>query len=187
VAVTVDDDAGWAGFAALLGSAALDARYATLAGRIEHHDVLDALIAGWTSTRSSTEAAEQLQAAGIAACEVLDNLGVLHDPQIAARRWFELIESKRFPDGDLFSGHPIRLAGTPGAWWRAGPSMGQDTVDVLTERAGMSPAAVDALIAAGAAFLDASPELKLRRPYIDDAAVLDALGVARAVAAGAGV
>lgn len=187
VAVTVADDAGWAALAGLLGGAALDARFASLAGRIEDHDTLDALIEAWTCSRTATDAAEQLQALGVAACEVHDNLGVLHDPQVDARHWFEVLESKRFPDGDLFSGHPIRLSETPGRWWRAGPSMGQDTVDVLTQRAGMSGTDVDALVDSGAAFLDADPELKLRRPYIDDPEVLDALGVARGVVAGGAV
>ena len=49
----------------------------------------------------------------------------------------------RFPDGDVFSGHPIRLGETPGRWWRAGPAMGQDTVEVLTKRAGLSTDDVD--------------------------------------------
>ena len=105
---------------------------------------------------------------------------MLRDEQVRSRRWYQFLGSKRFEDGDVFSGHAIHLAATPGRWWRAGPSMGEDTVDVLTGRAGMSAEAVDALIESGAAFVDAAPELKLRRPYVDDAEVLDALGAVRA-------
>jgi benzylsuccinate CoA-transferase BbsF subunit len=177
VAITVDDDVRWSALAGLLGGTAGDARFATLDGRALHHDELDALIEAWTSSRSATSVAEALQHVGVAACEVHDNIGVLHDPQVRDRHWFQLLGSSRFPDGDLFSGHPIRLGEEPGRWWRAGASMGEDTVAVLTERAGMSRSAVDALLAGGAAFTEASPELTLRRPYIDDAAVLDALGV----------
>jgi crotonobetainyl-CoA:carnitine CoA-transferase CaiB-like acyl-CoA transferase len=170
VALTVDDDETWAGLAALLGGAALDDRFATLAGRLEHHDDLDALIAAWTADRQADDAAVALQGAGVAACEVYDSSGVLRDPQVRARHWFQVLGSTRFPDGDLFSGHPIHLGAEAGSWWRAGPSMGEDTRDVLMAVAGMSSDEVDALIAAGGAFEDAEPELKLRRPYIDELA-----------------
>ena len=55
VAITVDDDAAvgrrWP---TLLGGAAGDARFTTLAGRLEHHDEIDELIEAWTSTQSAT-------------------------------------------------------------------------------------------------------------------------------------
>ena len=176
VAVTVGDDEQWAALATLLGGAAHDDRYRTVEGRLAHHDELDALIEAWTSTRRPDDAAVALQGVGVAACEVYDNTGVLRDPQVRARDWFQVLASSRFPDGDLFSGHPIRLGDEPGRWWRAGPSMGEDTRDVLVEVAGMSPAEVDALIASGAAFTAAEPELTLRRPYIDR---LEELGLTR--------
>ncbi len=93
------------------------------------------------------------------------------------RRWFQLVASARFPDGDAFSGHPIRLGATPGHWWRAGPSMGEDTVEMLTKRGGFSTDDVDELLAAGTAFTAAAPEQTLRRPYADYAEIL---GVRRA-------
>ena len=175
VAVTVDDDERWHALADQLGGVARDARFATLAGRIEHHDELDALIEAWTTTRTASDAAVALQAIGVAACEVYDNAGLLADPHVRERRWYQLLGSSRFPDGDVFSGHPIRLGVEPGRWWRAGPSMGEDTRQVLTEQGGMSSAEVDALIASGAAFTAADPDVTMRRPYVDDAA---GLGVA---------
>jgi benzylsuccinate CoA-transferase BbsF subunit len=179
VALTVADDRQWLGLAAVLGDDALGEQYAALDGRLANHDELDALITRWTSTRTPTEAATALQAAGVAAYEVLSNRGVLDDEQIRARRWFQVVPSKRFEDGDAFSGHPIHLGETPGEWWRAGPSMGEDTESVLADRAGLSPEEIAALIESGAAFVDAAPQVKLRRPYMDDEAVLAALGVER--------
>ena len=172
MAITVADDDQWSTLAAFLGGAAGDDRFATLAGRIAGHDELDELIGAWTATRTAAEVASRLQGAGIPAHEVLDCIGVLHDPQVRDRRWFQLVESMRFPDGDAFNSHPIRLQDTPGHWWRAGPSMGQDTIEVLTKRAGMSPEEIDALMACGAAFTEAEPEVTLRRPYIDYAEIL---------------
>jgi benzylsuccinate CoA-transferase BbsF subunit len=172
VAVTVADDADWCALAGVIGGAATQPCFGTLAGRLERQDELDGLIGAWTATRTAADAATRLQDAGIAAYEVLDNTGVLHDPQVRDRRWFQLVESARFPDGDLFSGHPIRLGETPGRWWRAGPSMGEDTVEVLTGRAGLTAAEVDDLLACGAAFTAAQPEQTLRRPYADYAEIL---------------
>lgn len=178
VALTVADDAEWAALAGLLdgegsvAGVAGDGRYATVAGRLEHHDELDRRIAAWTGGRSAVDAATALQARGIAAHEVHDTVGVLHDPQVRDRHWFELLGSQRFPDGDLFSGHPIRLSETPGEWWRAGPSLGQDTAEMLTTRAGLAAEQVDALIRSEAAYDTAAPDLALRRPYTDYAPAL---------------
>lgn len=179
VAVTVVDDRRWLAMAELLGDGALGEQYAELDGRLANHDELDELIARWTSARSATQAAQELQSAGIAAHEVLSNRDVLRDEQVRSRRWFQFVASKRFEDGDVFSGHAIHLDATPGAWWRAGPSMGEDTVDVLTRVGGLAADEVDALVESGAAFTDATPEVKLRRPYLDDDEVVDLLGVAR--------
>jgi crotonobetainyl-CoA:carnitine CoA-transferase CaiB-like acyl-CoA transferase len=106
---------------------------------------------------------------------VHDNRGLLHDPQVRERQWYQRLASKRFPDGDVFSNHAIHLSDTPGRWWRAGPSMGEDTVAEL-ERAGLSADAVAALFASGAAFTDAEPDTTLRRPYIDYADIIGITG-----------
>jgi benzylsuccinate CoA-transferase BbsF subunit len=178
VAISVTDDEQWAALARIVGGAACDPRFCTLEARVEHHDELDELIGAWSATRSAPEAAQRLQHVGVPAHEVLDNIGMLHDPQVRDRGWFQLVPSARFPDGDVFSGHPIRLMDTPGHWWRAGPTMGQDTVEVLTRHAELAPADVEQLVASGAAFTAAEPERTLRRPYIDYA---EALGLRRKV------
>jgi benzylsuccinate CoA-transferase BbsF subunit len=176
VAITVADDNEWSALARVIGGPVDDDRFGTLDGRLAHHDELDKLISAWTATRTAAEVETRVQHAGVAAYEVLDHMGVLHDPQVRDRRWFQLIASLRFPEGDAFSGHPIRLTETPGQWWRAGPTMGQDTVEVLTGHAGLAPADVDALLASGAAFTSAAPEHTLRRPYIDYAEILGLRG-----------
>jgi benzylsuccinate CoA-transferase BbsF subunit len=172
VAVTVADDEQWAALASVIGGDLDDPELAGLAGRLAHQDELDAHIGAWTVTQTPAEVASRLQDVGVPAYEVLDNIGVLHDPQILDRAWFQLVPSTRFPDGDVFSGHAIHLADTPGAWWRAGPSMGEDTAEVLTRVGALAPADVDRLVATGAAFGPAAPEQTLRRPYIEYAHVL---------------
>ncbi len=173
VAVTVASDEQWGALASLVGGGlADDDRFTTVEGRLEHHDLLDERIAVWTARRSAAEVATLLQERGIAAHEVHDAAGVLHDPQIRDRQWLEFVGSQRFPDGDLFGGHPIRLSETPGRWWRGGPSLGQDTVDMLTRHAGLSVEEVAGLLETGAAYGVAHRDTTLRRPYVDYAPAL---------------
>jgi crotonobetainyl-CoA:carnitine CoA-transferase CaiB-like acyl-CoA transferase len=174
VAVTAADDQQWSALASVVGID--DSRFSTLTGRLAHHDDLDTLISAWTASRTPAEVTSVFQEAGVPAYEVLDNIGVLHDPQVRDRGWFEFVPSARFPDGDVFSGHPIRLSDTPGAWWRAGPSLGEDTADVLTRLGGFSSEDVDAFCATGGVFGAAEPDRTLRRPYID---YVNILGVQR--------
>jgi benzylsuccinate CoA-transferase BbsF subunit len=173
VAITVASDDQWKALASLVGEG-LDAddRFTTLDGRLERHDLLDERIATWTARRTAAEVATVLQEHGIAGHEVHDPAGVLHDPQVRDRRWFEFVGSQRFPEGDVFGGHPIRLAATPGRWWRGGPSLGQDTAEMLTRHAGLSKEEVAGLLQSGAACEVAQGDLTLRRPYADYAAAL---------------
>jgi benzylsuccinate CoA-transferase BbsF subunit len=173
VAVTVASDGQWRALASLVGGGLIDdSRLATVDRRLEHHDLLDELIVAWTASRSAAEVATLLQEHGIAAHEVHDSIGVLHDPQVRDRHWFEFVGSQRFPDGDVFGGHPIRLSETPGRWWRGGPSLGQDTVEVLTRYAGLSDEEIAGLLQSGAAYDVAQHDLTLRRPYVDYAPAL---------------
>lgn len=164
VALTVDSDEAWAALASLVGPGLDRPAWASLEGRTTGHDEIDRLVTAWTATLSPAEAAARLQAAGVAAYEVLDHRGVLGDPQIRDRQYYDVAPSARF-GRDLFSGHPIRLSETPAGVPWAGPNMGQHTREVLSERAGLSEAQIDALIEREAAFVDREPEVRLRRPF----------------------
>ena len=80
VAVACRDDAEWAAFAAVLGVD--DDGLLNFEQRKAREDEVEKLVADWTSRRMPTDAAEQLQAAGVTAYEVQD-WGDLHDdPQL---------------------------------------------------------------------------------------------------------
>ena len=121
VAVSVGDDEQWQATAGLLGPPAQDRRFATLAGRVEHHDELDELLAAWTQdppARGRRGGAPGGRRRGVRG---------VRQRQARRRRsrrrpasGSSSLPSSRFPDGDLFSGHPIRLGAEPGGWWRAG-------------------------------------------------------------------
>ena len=68
-ALSVRDDEEWQALCRVLGKPELaaDARFASVEARHAHHDALDELITGWTTTVGKVEAMQRLQAAGVAA------------------------------------------------------------------------------------------------------------------------
>ena len=69
VALTVETGEQWRALAALIGGDDLvnDDRFASIAGRMRHHDELDRIIGAWTGGRSTLDAEQMLQAAGVPA------------------------------------------------------------------------------------------------------------------------
>jgi crotonobetainyl-CoA:carnitine CoA-transferase CaiB-like acyl-CoA transferase len=67
--LVVETDEQWRALAAAIGrpELAADDRYATVVGRLRHHDDIDAAIATWTRARPKTEVEQSLRAAGIPA------------------------------------------------------------------------------------------------------------------------
>jgi crotonobetainyl-CoA:carnitine CoA-transferase CaiB-like acyl-CoA transferase len=94
--LSVRDDDDWRAVCEVIGEPQLahDPRYATEAGRREHHDALDQIITRWTSRRDKIEAMQQLQAAGVPAGAVLDGRDMHFDPQLKARG---LLETLHYP------------------------------------------------------------------------------------------
>ena len=166
VAISVTSDEEWRALGRVAGSPewAGEERYASVEGRLEHHDELDDAIASWTSQHSPLEVTAWLQEAGVAASTVATNEDVLADPQVLDRQWFAARPSARF-SRDLFNGSVARLGETPGRNDRAGPAMCEHTVEVLTELAGLSETEVDQLAADGAVFTMDQPDRVIDRPY----------------------
>ncbi len=94
VAISVQSDAEWRALATAIGrdDLASDVQLATVGGRRDAHDELDAAIEAWTAERSAREVQEQLQAAGVAAGALLDIAEVHEDAQIAHRRSLVTVE-----------------------------------------------------------------------------------------------
>jgi len=118
--LTVRSDAEWQTLAALLGGAAQDACYATLAGRRERHQELDRLIGEWVATRELAAAIATLRSAGLAAGHVASAADLAADPQLAARGWFVEAGGTRLP------GLPFRLDGFSPRIAHRGPNLGAD-------------------------------------------------------------
>jgi crotonobetainyl-CoA:carnitine CoA-transferase CaiB-like acyl-CoA transferase len=142
-----------------------DTRFNDLSARLHNHDALDEAISSWTREHTQDEVAAWLQGAGVAAGPVMDPPAILADVHVADRGFWLTGEHARLGP-DLVTGNPIRLHDTPGWIDRAGPSLGQDNADVLGDVCGYSDDEQTALVDAGAVFPMASPELRLRRPYL---------------------
>jgi crotonobetainyl-CoA:carnitine CoA-transferase CaiB-like acyl-CoA transferase len=134
-------DAEFAALAKAMGKGALadDARFASLVARRENKEAIDLLIAGWTQERGGEEAAECLQAAGVAAYPVVTMSGLFSDPQLAARGQFRVRRHAEMGDhAYCFPG--FDLADAPGDIVGPAPCVGADNAFVFRDLVGLSEA-----------------------------------------------
>jgi benzylsuccinate CoA-transferase BbsF subunit len=144
----------------------VDSRFATAEARMANADDLDDEISAWAAGFDAHDLAGRLQEAGIPAHVVATNEDLLHDAHLLERGWYHARPSTRFKR-DVYGSNPIRLSRNPGGTHRAGPSMGEHTVEVLTEVAGYSEEEVQELLDCSAAFTMSRPDLQVERPYED--------------------
>jgi crotonobetainyl-CoA:carnitine CoA-transferase CaiB-like acyl-CoA transferase len=110
--IAVESDEQWLRLCGEIGRPELadDPRYADLAGRRAHLEELDALLAGWTTSRDPHDVMRQLQAAGIPAGAVQDGRDLFHDPHLRARGFISVIEHPALGSIPV-AGMPIRVSG----------------------------------------------------------------------------
>ena len=145
LAIACFDDVAWEALAKFIGDGwTADARFATLAGRIEHQDELDRRVATWTATVDAYDAMERLQRAGVPAgvCQTAADR-CDRDPQLAHLQWLtEVVGTKigRWPVAEM----PVKLSETPayagGVADRGAPCYGEDNEWVLGELLGIGTA-----------------------------------------------
>jgi crotonobetainyl-CoA:carnitine CoA-transferase CaiB-like acyl-CoA transferase len=157
LAVTVSDDAAWAGLARVMAvpELAADPRFATVADRLGRVDELDRMVGDWAAGHDPVEAFHALQAAGVAAAPLLDDDLLAADPNVAARRWIRPLPSTdvgTYPHiGHAFTGLPL-------AWDRGSPVLGEDNEYVFAKLLGLDDDTRQRLEAAGVIVTD----------YLDD-------------------
>jgi crotonobetainyl-CoA:carnitine CoA-transferase CaiB-like acyl-CoA transferase len=147
VAIAAWDDEGWERLAGVLGLD--DPKLATLAGRLERIEELEAAVSAWTRTREVGDIADQLQALGIEAVPVADFGDVYADPQLAARGHFLDLEHLHMGPGS-YERSGFRLSDAESGYDRASPILGHHNEDVLSDILGLSAAEHEALAADGA-------------------------------------
>ncbi len=132
-----------------LTTTATDARFITNAGRVEHHDALQPLIAKALTTRSADEWVSRLNDAGVPCGAVRSVGGALTDPQTVARA---MVETTTHPTiGSLqVLGLPVKLSTTPGGIRTPPPRLGEHTANVLRDDLGYADDHIAAMVKAGA-------------------------------------
>ena len=124
VAISTSAESVAARVMALLGVGD-DERFATFAGRVEHRDEVEGLVAAWVAARPEAEVLATFAAAEAAIAPVLTMADIAVDPHYRARG--TVVEV----DGVPMQGLIARLSATPGHVRHAGRPLGADTAAVL--------------------------------------------------------
>lgn len=126
-AIAVSSEQEWQAFKLALGSPSWvdEARFATLAGRLENSEELDRQVSAWTSSLTAAEVVARLQNAGVSAGLVQDARDLAKSPHLRTRGFF--VELPHPESGVTVSdASPIKLSRTPADYRRAAPLPGQD-------------------------------------------------------------
>lgn len=112
---------------------ARDERFATLQGRKQHEDELEAHITEWTAQRSPEEVMETLQAAGVPAAVVQNARDCLeHDPHLRERQYYVYLDHPE-AGRTAYDGPGFRLSKTPAQYRTPAPCLGEHTHQVAKE------------------------------------------------------
>jgi crotonobetainyl-CoA:carnitine CoA-transferase CaiB-like acyl-CoA transferase len=151
VVIAVTDDAAWRALCQVMarGDLAANPALATAEGRRVVESELEAAISEWTRGRSSDEAMEALQAAGVAAGAARGLVEtLLYEPHLMARGYWQEIPR---PHLDFFHqpSPAFREDGEPYPIRHPAPTLGQSTRGVLSRLLGVGEAELDRLEATG--------------------------------------
>ncbi len=154
VTVSIRSDTEWSRLAAVLRAGGIDegllvdARFATGLRRWKHQTALGALIERWTVARSPRGAAEELQAAGVAAAPVQGPEEYFVDPQMRARDWWLAIETEETGRHEYY-GISWKNRRRPGGVRRPFPALGEHNAEILIDLLGYSRAEYESMVGAG--------------------------------------
>ena len=148
VAISARSDAEWGQLADMIGGAALEPRYASLAGRQADETAVEALLATWALTQTAQQVEDRLQAAGIAAHKIAAPADVMADAHLNARGCFVHLPHPAGAD-TLFEASRCELSATPAEYIRPAPSFGRDSPDILGDLLGLDAAHIAELGAQG--------------------------------------
>lgn len=142
---------GWERFVAAIDAAELgsDPRFATYEARVRHREELRVALEAVLATRTTAEWVERINAAGLPSGPVLAMDAVFADPQVRHLAMTRTVVHRT--DGPLeLLRLPLTFSATPAEIRTPPPLPGEHTREVLAEL-GYDGAAIDALVASGAA------------------------------------
>jgi len=116
-----------------------DARFKSARGRLDRHDEVNGIVAGWVATHTVDDVIRILgpNGANVPCAPVMTVDRLLRDPHIRAREM--LVELEHPSAGPIpVWGVPFKLSATPGRLKHLGPELGQHTDEVLKQLLAMS-------------------------------------------------
>ena len=146
ISIAVSNDEEWDALCRAMGNPAWadDDKFSDSLSRWKNRNELDGHIEAWTLGSEPYELTERLQAAGVAAFPSLSNRGVVEDPHLNARGFFEEWDhpevGRRKYDGMLF-----KMNKTPGKITSRAPNVGEHNDYVFGEILGLSQEEIDKL------------------------------------------
>jgi crotonobetainyl-CoA:carnitine CoA-transferase CaiB-like acyl-CoA transferase len=149
VAIAIDSDSAWQALRRATQDAhwTLDARLATLPGRLAALEAIDDGLRAWTSQQDATKLADALQALGIMAAPVQDGRDLFHDPQLRARGFLEPVTHA--PCSGIgrraVIGRPWRLSEAPLSIPSPAPLLGEHNREVLSHLLQLTDAEIEEL------------------------------------------
>ena len=160
MAIDVGTDAEFAALCDVIGAPELlaDPRFTTESARWEHSHALDRALGEHTRSRDKRDLFERLQAAGVTAAPVQDEVEALADPQLAAREWFNELDMEgvgRHP----YPGMLFKMRDTPNRLRTPPVKLGQHNEEIYLDLLGYSREEYDAMVAQGIVGTTYPPEL----------------------------
>ena len=138
--LAVRNDVEWQTLLQLLGRTCRDSRFATVPGRLQHHDDLDLQLSQWFANCDADAMAERLQQVGICAHVSWNMEDIANDAHLRARRALTVVSAPEIPPR-LAVGAPARFSRTDDVGIRRlTPALGQDEDYVFGELLGLSSA-----------------------------------------------
>ena len=146
LAVSVTSEAQWESLCRVMERPDLltDDRFASETARKKNERVLNDVITEWTKDKDASELMHDLQAEGIPAGAVHNNVDLLNDPHLRERGYFvELIESDVGPK--MYPGQAIRTDGYDRRNWVASARLGENNSDILNGLLGYTESSISSL------------------------------------------
>ncbi len=146
VTIAVASDEEWEALCKAMGDPewAKDEKFADSLSRWKNQEEMDRHIEEWTMDYTQYEVTEKLQKVGVAAFPCLSNRGLVEDPHLNDRDFFEEHDhpeiGKRKYDGILW-----KMSKTPGKIRHRAPLVGEHNDYVFGELLGMSQEEIDRL------------------------------------------
>jgi crotonobetainyl-CoA:carnitine CoA-transferase CaiB-like acyl-CoA transferase len=138
--IVCHSDEEWQRLVQVMGTPtwATEDRFATVTGRLEHQDALDAHIEAWTLTQDKYAVADRCQAACVRAMPVQSAEDrVEHDPQLRHREMYRDMDHPALGRHKVQNA-PFVLSETPAFNHLPGPLIGQHTRDIVEGLLGYS-------------------------------------------------